>query len=412
MAKSSNRRPRLRPIETIFVPDPKLGRVLMLRDTEGITPNAMMVPAHLAAVVGRFSGTRSVEQIATEASRATGETISAALVDQIADELDAGYFLESERFRARRAEVVQEFTDSPSRPASHAGGAYHGDATKLRRFIEDECLAKAPERPSHGKLVGLCAPHMDLWRASTGYGHAYRVLHERLSEDVDTFVLLGTCHAAMEQPFAVCAKRFETPLGGLEPDLEALGELGRKSRFDVRADEFLHKREHSLEFQAVFLRHALGERADGVRIVPILCGLGAAQSSGRDPALDAESESFLAALGELVESRAGRVMVLAGADLAHVGPRFGDPAPYDEGQRGQLRARDGESIDLALAGDAPGFFEQVASDLDERRVCGLGPLYTLLRVLSSTKGERLHYTQHIDPEEGSIVSHASLAWSR
>jgi hypothetical protein len=52
----------------------------------------------------------------------------------------------------------------------------------------------------------------------------------------------------------------------------------------------------------------------------------------------------------------------------------------------------------------------VQADLDTRRVCGLGPIYTMLRVLPATKGAKLHYAQHVDPDEGSIVSHASLAF--
>jgi len=109
---------------------------------------------------------------------------------------------------------------------------------------------------------------MDLWRAAVGYGHAYRALAEALRPEVTTFVLLGTSHAPMNRPFAVCAKAFDTPLGALEPDHEAIDELAAASRFDLREDEYLHKGEHSLEFQAVFLRHALGQRAAGVRIVP------------------------------------------------------------------------------------------------------------------------------------------------
>jgi AmmeMemoRadiSam system protein B len=251
---------------------------------------------------------------------------------------------------------------------------------------------------------------MDLWRAAAGYGHAYRALAEGLRAGVDTFVLLGTSHAPMRRPFAVCPKAFETPLGPLLPDLDALGALSGKTRFDLREDEYLHKGEHSLEFQAVFLRHVLGARAEGARIVPVLCGLGAAQATGSDPARDPEAESFLSALAALVEARAGRVMVIAGADLAHVGPRFGDGRPLDARGRAELRARDAESVDLALGLDAPGFFRQVASDLGTRRVCGLGPIYTMLRALRAARGERLHYDQHVDPDEGSIVSHASLAF--
>src|SRR5262249_47719939 len=152
------------------------------------------------------------------------------------DELDGASMLDTPRFRARRREVVRAFAAAPVRPAAHAGGAYHGEAEKLVRYIEDECLgpaiaargrheragAAAPESGARRAMIGLCAPHMDLWRAAVGYGHAYRALLEGLDERVDTFVLLGTSHAAMSRPFSVCAKAFDTPLGALEPDHQAI----------------------------------------------------------------------------------------------------------------------------------------------------------------------------------------------
>lgn len=409
--------PRLRPVETLFVEDPARGRVLMLRDPERIAPGSVNVPAHLAAVVGRFDGRRTTAQIAIEAGRALGRPIDVELVEQLAAELDAASMLDTPRFRARRGEVVRAFAAAAVRPAAHAGGAYHDDAGALVRYIEDECLARAPARRAvagGGAVVGLCAPHMDLWRAAAGYGHAYGALGAGLDEDIDTFVLLGTSHAPMTRPFAVCAKTFATPLGALEPDRDALRELQEGSRFDLLEDEYLHRGEHSLEFQAVFLRHALSTagaaHGAAARIVPILCGLGDAQARGSDPARDPDAESFLLALRRLVERRAGRVLVVAGADLAHVGPRFGDARALDERGRAALRDCDAESIALAVGGDAPGFFRQVAADLGTRRVCGLGPIYTMLRVLPEARGERLHYDQCVDPDEGSIVSHTSLAY--
>jgi AmmeMemoRadiSam system protein B len=403
---------KLRPVEVVFVQDRARGRVLQLRDTEGIAPGDVRVPAELAAVLIRLDGARSAAQIAIEASRASGRPVDVSLVEQLVDELDGASMLDTPRFRARRREVVRAFAAARVRPAAHAGGAYHGEAGELSRYIEEECLGRArgSRATAGGTMVGLCATHMDLWRAAVGYGHAYRALLQGLDERVDTFVLLGTSHAAMRRPFAVCAKAFDTPLGALEPDEQAIHELSAASRFDLHEDEYLHKAEYSLEFHAVFLRHALGARAAAPRIVPVLCGLGAAQASRRDPSLDPEAESFVAALAALVERRAGRVLVVASADLAHVGPRFGDGRPLDEPGRERLRRRDEESIALALRRDAPGFFQQVAEDLGTRRVCGLGPIYTMLRVLPPGRGEQLHYDQHVDPDEGSIVSHASLGY--
>jgi AmmeMemoRadiSam system protein B len=119
----------------------------------------------------------------------------------------------------------------------------------------------------------------------------------------------------------------------------------------------------------------------------------------------------LAAVRAIVERRADRTVVIAGADLAHVGPRFGDSEAYDEGHRDELEQKDRESLELAGAASHRDFFLQVQSDLDTRRVCGLGPIYALLRVLpSGCKGSLAHYEQTIDPREGSIVSHAAMAF--
>ncbi|MGK4004688.1 AmmeMemoRadiSam system protein B [Sorangium sp. So ce1036] len=416
-------RPKLRALEIIVIQDERHGRALMLRDTEGIAPSEVIVPAASSAVLARFDGRRSLDEIARDASRATGERVDANQVARLADELERAWMLDSPRFHARRRGVVRSFDAAPIRTAAHAGGAYHGDRARLADFIERQCLAVA--RPQGGaargatakgaapRMVGLCAPHMDLWRAAVGYGHAYAALEHALAtpelQAIDTFVLLGTSHAAMRRPFAVCEKTFETPLGPLDPEREMIAELADASRFDVRAEQYLHKNEHSVEFQAVFVRHLLGDRA--AAIVPILCGLSDCQVRRRDPAQDDDAESFLTALGEALARRRGRVLVIAGADLAHVGPRFGDPSPLDARQRRALRERDHASIERATSIDPPGFFADVAQDLGTRRVCGLGPIYTLLRALPpSSRGELLHYDQCIDPEEGSIVSHTSLGF--
>ncbi|WP_437910371.1 AmmeMemoRadiSam system protein B [Sorangium sp. So ce327] len=416
-------RPKLRALEIVVIQDERHGRALTLRDTEGIAPSPVVVPAASAAVLARFDGRRSIDEIARDVARSTGQHVDAAHVSQLADELERAWMLDSPRFHARRRSVVQSFDAAPIRVAAHAGGAYHGDRRKLADFIERKCLQVA--RPQGGatraaasqsaptRMVGLCAPHMDLWRAAAGYGHAYAALEQALAgpglEQVDTFVLLGTSHAAMRRPYAVCEKTFATPLGPLDPDREMIAELAAASRFDVREDQYLHKNEHSIEFQAVFVRHLLGGRA--ASIVPILCGLSECQARRRDPAQDDGAESFLRALRDALAKRPGRVLVIAGADLAHVGPRFGDPAPLDERQRTALRDRDLASIERATSIDAPGFFVDVARDLASRRVCGLGPIYTLLRALPpSSRGEMLHYEQCVDPEEGSIVSHTSLGF--
>jgi MEMO1 family protein len=402
-------RPRLRPVETILVPDARFGQAVMLRDTEGVTSKVATIPAPLIPVVARFTGQLTVEEIAEVASKETGAEIPVSVVKRLADELDDALYLDSPRYQARRKKVEQEFTSSPVRAATHAGGAYHADPAKLRAYLEQECIGVAGPKQKNGAVRGLVAPHIDPWRGKVGYGHAYGVLRAGLSPDVDTFVLLGTSHAPMREPFALCNKAFDTPFGAIDADGDAIDAIAARASFDPFTDVFNHKREHSLEFQAVFVKHLVGRRK--VRIVPILCGIGESQRTGLCPEDDSRSEGFLRAVRDLVEKNAERTVVIAGADLAHVGPRFGDPAAYDEAQREELERADRTSLDLAEGGAHREFFYQVQSDLDTRRVCGLAPIYALLRVLpDGCKGKLAHYEQTIDPQEGSIVSHAALAY--
>ncbi len=394
-------RPRLRSVETIVVPDPKHGRALVLRDTEGLTASHAVVPMGLVPIVARFDGDHTLPAIA-EALR-----VPLGLVEKLHEQLDLGLFLDNPRSAARRAEVTRAFRASKVRPASHAGGAYHDDPAKLRAYLDAECIGKAmasPAAASAGRLVGLVAPHIDPWRGALGYGHAYGATVAGLGPEVDRVVVFGTSHAPMKRPFAFCSKAFDTPLGPVPVDAEALAKLTASVRFDPYADELAHKREHSIEFQVVCLRHAFGDRP--LRIVPILAGLGEEQAHGREPGYEALFE----ALGELAED--GRTLFVAGADLAHVGPRFGDATALDAEARETLRQEDLTSMSLAAEKNAGGFWEHVSRDLDTRRVCGLGPVYALLRSLGArgASGELLHYEQNVDPDEGSIVSFAAMGF--
>ncbi len=411
-------RPVLRPVESIVVPDREHGRVLVLRDTQGVTDGHAVIPPALASIVIRFNGRLTCEEIAAEASAEVGQPIPADLVVRLAGELERGLFLEGAAFRAARARVEREFAEAAVRPATHAGGAYHGERPALERYIDEACLAKANGNgASHanggmsGAMRALVAPHIDPWRGAVGYGRAYAALGKAIPADVDTFVLFGTSHAPMREPFALCRKAFDTPLGKVEADEAGIDALAATAQgFDPFADQFNHKREHSLEFQVVFLKHMLKQRA--FRIIPVLAGLGSQQISGHDPDGDARVAAFMDGVRSLVESRPGRVVVVAGADMAHVGPRFGDASAYGEDERRRLEGADRASLDHAIALDAKGFWKHVTADLEERRVCGLAPIWSLLRTLGKGggAGKVLHYEQTIDAEDGSIVSHAAVGF--
>jgi hypothetical protein len=405
-------RPALRAVDTIVVPDAEHGRLLVLRDPEGITEGSVCIPPPLIPIVARFTGERTCEQIASELSRELGATVDVEVVRRAAKALEDALFLDSPAYRAAKEKVLTAFMESPTRPASHAGGAYLADPVALGAYVESKCLAKATglARKANGtRMVALVSPHIDPWRGAVCYGQAYAALAEGLAAEADTFIVFGTSHAPMRQAFALCRKAFDTPFGAMPCDEEAIDRIARASSFDVYADELNHKREHSIEFQVVFLKHLLGARP--ARIIPVLAGLGELQATRRDPAKDAAAMRFIDAVREVVEERGRRAVVVAGADMAHVGPRFGDAKAFDARARARLAVKDKASLGRAAEADATGFWVDVAKDLETRRVCGLGPVYSLLQMLpEGARGNLLHYEQTVDEEDGSIVSHAAMGF--
>jgi hypothetical protein len=147
------------------------------------------------------------------------------------------------------------------------------------------------------------------------------------------------------------------------------------------------------------LLRLLRDAADGGR--PAL-------ARGRRPEQERPVARFLDALGETVAASGRRVAFVAGADLAHVGPRFGDARPVSRQHAARLAAADRATLATVSAGDADGFFDDVARDGDARRICGLSPIWALLRATGGAPGELRHYGQTPDPQ--CLVSFGSVVF--
>jgi len=401
--------PRLRAVEA-FPVEQDGQRYVALRDPAGYVAEVIMLPVDLVEVLTLFDGEHPIATIQAELLKRHGEQVARASLEQLIGELDAHGFLESPAFARRRAAIDDAFLGAPRRPASHAGGAYPDDPDELRSRMDG--FFTSPQGPGPvgdfqgGGVSGLIAPHIDFHRGGPAYAWAYRDLAERC--DADLFVIFGTCHAGMADPFALTRKDYDTPFGPARVDREVVEALAARAGQDCFGSELAHRNEHSIEFQAVFLNYLYGGRRD-IRIVPVLTSFAhEALARGQRPDDDPRVGRFLDALGELAGS-GRRVAFIAGADLAHVGPRFGDPQPVGPAQLGTIDREDREMLRAVQAADAEGFFESVRADGDRRRICGLSPIYTLLRVRAGAKGLLRQYGQWPDPQ--GVVSFASVVFA-
>ena len=411
--------PRLRAIEAIPV-EREGESYVALRDPAGFTPSVIMVPAALLEMVALFDGEHSIVDIQADLMRRHGELITREHIETLIEALDQHGFLESPAFAARRAAIEQEFHSAPSRPATHAGGAYADDPATLRAAMD--AFFTSPDGPgpigppaqpgaagaSGGgpPVRGLVAPHIDFHRGGPAYAWAYRDLAER--GDADLFVIFGTCHAGMADPFALTRKDFDTPLGPARVDREFVDGLAARAKQDCFGSELAHRTEHSIEFQAVFLQYLYAGRRD-VSVVPVLTSfVHEAMARGRRPEDDPRVRAFLDALAETTAASRRKIAFIAGADLAHMGTRFGD-APVSPAELEIIGREDRAMLERVEAGDAEGFFESVRADNDRRRICGLSPIYTLLRALGGAPGRLRRYGQWPDPE--GVVTFASVVYS-
>jgi len=60
--------------------------------------------------------------------------------------------------------------------------------------------------------------------------------------------------------------------------------------------------------------------------------------------------------------------------------------------------------------DAEGFYRSIEEEKDRRRICGLSPIYSLLSTVDAQRGKILDYDQALEPDTGSVVSFASVAF--
>jgi MEMO1 family protein len=252
------------------------------------------------------------------------------------------------------------------------------------------------------------APHVDLHRGAPTYSWAYKALAE--AAPAELYVILGTCHTPVAGHFATTCKAYDTPLGGVPADPAFIDALSRTWGHDLFEGEFSHSGEHSIEFQAVYLR-SLGLAGEGLApIVPILCdSLHSMVPFGKSPRSVGLVAGFVDALEEVLRTDGRRITLIAAVDLAHVGPRFGDKWDVDARHQAEVGAADHELLTHVANADADGYYAHVMRDRDARRICGFTPLYLLTALMQreQRRGEVLRYTQWVDSDLSSSVTFCS-----
>jgi len=399
-------KPRLRPIEAI--PTIHEGRsCIILRDPEGFSENPLVVSDRAAFLLGFMDGEHTLLDIQAAYARRFGDLIFSDDIRKLLRQLDDALLLENDRFRAKKEESERAYHEMKTRPAVHLS-ALDADPATWKRWM-DGFFASAgdPESPPpKGRIRGLIVPHIDLRLGGPVCAAGWKTIDR--SEPPALAVLLGTCHATLRTLVAATEKDFDTPLGSVSTDRRFLRELDRAAG-GLFEDELAHRREHTIEFQALFVRRLFGRKT---KIAPLLCSYAWPHLEPDAPPEErGRIEKTIDAMRAIFEHREESVLLVASADLSHVGPRYGDEAAPSSGERRILETSDRAFIDSILAVDAGALTRRMKRTGDRTRICGYSPIHFLLSALDQGKGALLRYEQAVMGEEGSIVSFAAIALS-
>jgi MEMO1 family protein len=413
-------KPKLRPIEAfpvqqdgqtlVYLKDP-----LNLATPIGISPIGYFILSH-------FDGRHCDRDIQEAYAKQFGSLLPSEELQSFVDMLDQYYYLQSERFHNYRSQVMLEFRRLPTRAPAHVGGVYKADPRELTGQFDSYFSAPGgPGLPSQESKCltpkAIVAPHIDFQRGGPAYAWAYKSLAE--SEGADLYILLGTSHCGGQTPYILTLKDFDTPLGLVETDQNFVNRLQTACGEDCFIDEYLHRGEHSLEFQVLFLKYTAQKRAaltgqleKPFKIVPILVSsFHSALLSQTAPEANLAVRTFLRTLRKMAEQEPRKVCFVAGVDLAHVGRQFGDKEPITDDFLRWVESEDRELLNRLMELDAPGFFQSLAKDQDRRRICGFSPLYSLIHLLDGVQGKSLKYGQAFTPETASAVTFTSLIFT-
>ena len=383
-------KPRIRFIEAI--PYEKDGqRLVILRDTEGISQEALAVSGQVAFMVSLMDGTNTLRDIQAACMRVSGEMVFMEQIEELVKVLDRNLFLYNDRYVAHVKALHDDYDRLAVRPSCCAGRSYSANRMDLLSFLDGMFDGNAGEQlPAPGDISGILAPHIDYPRGASVYRSIYPYFK---GAPKPLLVIFGTCHHPTQRLWSISLKDFETPLERAPVDPE-LKELIRGNDVLKRyVDEWPHRNEHSIELQLPLIQFMV---QDDFAILPVLTGSMHEYIDGGKEIDNDEIVQLTEGLRSVLRACGKPYCIIAGADLAHIGAQFGDRYSLDAVTMGRSRTKDEMLLGHIRNVDARGFFEEVKQEGDRRRICGLTPIFFQLKLLEGSRAEIVGYDQWTD----------------
>jgi MEMO1 family protein len=381
-------------------------RMIAFRDPYRLTQDGVALDFNTLPILQLLDGFHDLRDIqAMLMRRQGGSMVYISEIESFIESLDRACLLESPSFHQKMCGLRSEFSNRPTRLPVHAGKSYVSEPAQLAQFIEniESNISKEFLPPIQDNIRGILAPHIDINIARDIYVDTYRYLK---GKNYDIVVILGINHHLQEGLYSISGKSYVTPFGEIKTDKEFVGELKKRVPEGTFApDDFGHMTEHSIEFQTIFLHHYL---TGPFTIVPILCGgIHEFIHTRRDILTDERFRRMVSAMKDLLEAGKGRILLVAGVDLSHVGRKFGDQASADA-LLPQAIVNDRMILSYLSRGEPENIFRGALETKDRYHVCGLPAILLFASLLAENRTDILHFDTYHERETESAVNYASV----
>lgn len=276
------------------------------------------------------------------------------------------------------------------RKAAVAGSFYPADPKELETKVTSLISYGEPIEVK-GKLRILIVPHAGIDFSGGVAGWGFKQIE---GKDYQQIILLGASHKAFFDHAAVYSSgSWETPLGKVEIDEDLAKAILDKDK-KIISDSKVHKEEHSLEIELIFLQKALSN----FKIIPILV------SQPQDELIDSLAQQISSVFDE-------KTLLIISSDLSH----------YPSWEIANLV--DSQTIEAILTGKKENL-EKTVLNIEskhypnlETAACGYQPLRLALKIaeiLNLKDSKKIRYENSADTsgDKSRVVGYGALGfWS-
>ena len=376
--------PRIRTLNAIPVSQGNR-KLVLLEDPFGVADQPILIPPQVTPLLIICDGTRNLYEIQSALISMYGLDIEVTEIQRWLDIFNNAALLDNEVFQKKKTQALEVYRSAKARPMALADEIYSRRKKPLSQKL-NTYLEHAQGTIRDNPVAAMICPHIDYDRGWRVYAEVMEASRQALI-DAELLIVLGTDHFDDGNALTFTQQNYQTPFGVMPTASLLVERLTQQlGGLDTFRGELRHQHEHSIELALVWLQHM--RAGSPCLVLPILCGaheLFLAEGTHEELAW---VSVLVDSLSEIMQSQ--KTVVVAAADLAHVGAVFGGQK-LSADQRAAFALSDERLLQRIIEVDPQGFIEEIIRVENRNNVCGITSIFLLLRLLAHATGQVVSY---------------------